>query len=376
MPLIHHFHTSSSQATDKRRLRFCPLCGTPFSEEPLTPFARQHCSACGYTHYLNPAPGTAVLVHAQDGRVLIGRRAQNARYGGSWCLPGGYVEYEESFLATAHREMREETGLDITLQGIASVVSNQLDDCHHTLVIVLIGVVCGGEPAPGDDLVELRWISREEHAHMTYAFHADAEIIDSFFRGNLHILPVQDPQAGPSTSPFSNSTEPGYLHVYTGNGKGKTTAALGLALRAAAAGKKVFIGQFIKGMHYSELDLLPLLPNITVKQYGRRCFIDGPPAPEDYAAAQAGLAELASILRKGAYDMVILDEANIALYFKLFEFAELQKALLARAPHVEVVLTGRYAPQELIDMADLVTEMREVKHYYTKDVEARTGIEK
>nr|WP_321467430.1 cob(I)yrinic acid a,c-diamide adenosyltransferase [uncultured Desulfobulbus sp.] len=168
----------------------------------------------------------------------------------------------------------------------------------------------------------------------------------------------------------------GYIHVYTGNGKGKTTAALGLSLRAAAAGKKVYIGQFIKGMHYSELDLLPTIANITLKQYGRGCFIYTQPTEEDHQAAKDGLAEMAAILRSGAYDLVVLDEANIALYFGLLTFAELKAALLDRAEHVEVVLTGRYAPQELIDMADLVTEMQEIKHYYNKGVEARIGIEK
>lgn len=168
----------------------------------------------------------------------------------------------------------------------------------------------------------------------------------------------------------------GYIHVYTGNGKGKTTAALGLSLRAAAAGKKVYIGQFVKGMHYSELDLLPTIANITLKQYGRGCFIYTQPTEEDYAAARAGLEEMAQILRSGEYDLVILDEVNIALYYGLFSFDDLKKALLQRAKQVEVVLTGRYAPQELIDMADLVTEMREIKHYYTKGIEARTGIEK
>ena len=168
----------------------------------------------------------------------------------------------------------------------------------------------------------------------------------------------------------------GYIHVYTGNGKGKTTAALGLSLRAAAAGKKVYIGQFIKGMHYSELDLLPTIANITLKQYGRGCFIDSEPTEEDYGAARAGLIELAQILRSGEYDMVVLDEANIALYYGLISLEDLQSALLQRAEQVEVVLTGRYAPQELIDMADLVTEMREIKHYYSTGVEARTGIEK
>lgn len=168
----------------------------------------------------------------------------------------------------------------------------------------------------------------------------------------------------------------GYIHVYTGNGKGKTTAALGLSLRAAAAGKKVYIGQFVKGMHYSELDLLPTIANITLKQYGRGCFIYTQPTEEDYAAARAGLEEMAQILRSGEYDLVILDEVNIALYYGLFSFDDLKKALLQRAQQVEVVLTGRYAPQELIDMADLVTEMREIKHYYAQGIEARTGIEK
>jgi cob(I)alamin adenosyltransferase len=168
----------------------------------------------------------------------------------------------------------------------------------------------------------------------------------------------------------------GFIHVYTGNGKGKTTAALGLSVRAAAAGKKVFIGQFVKGMHYSELDLLPAIANITLKQYGRGCFIYTKPTEEDSAAARAGLTELTQILRSGDYDLVVLDEANIALYYGLFSFEELEQALLQRADQVEVVLTGRYAPQKLIDMADLVTEMREIKHYYAKGVEARTGIEK
>ena len=168
----------------------------------------------------------------------------------------------------------------------------------------------------------------------------------------------------------------GYIHVYTGNGKGKTTAALGLALRAAAAGKKVFIGQFVKGMHYSELDLIPQLPGITLKQYGRGCFITREPTPADYDAAAKGFAEIRAILISGEYDVVILDEANIALHYGLIAFDALKEALLQRAEHVEVVITGRYAPQELVDLADLVTEMKEIKHYYQKGIEARVGIEK
>lgn len=168
----------------------------------------------------------------------------------------------------------------------------------------------------------------------------------------------------------------GFIQVYTGDGKGKTTAAFGLALRAAGAGKKVFIGQFVKGMHYSELNIIPNIPNITIKQYGLECFIYNQPSQDDIDAAREGFFEMKGILCSGEYDLVIMDEANIALYYKLFTFEELKHALNARAEHVEVVITGRKAPKELIEMADLVTEMKEIKHYYTKGVQARTGIEK
>lgn len=169
-------------------------------------------------------------------------------------------------------------------------------------------------------------------------------------------------------------SEKGFVHVYTGDGKGKTTAALGLAMRAASAGKKVFIGQFVKGMHYSELDLK--IENIEIKQYGADCFIYKDPTENDIKIARDGLAEMADILKSGKYDVVIMDEACIALYYKLFSFEELWKAVSQRAEHVEVVITGRYAPDILIEKADLVTEMKEIKHYYTKGIQARTGIEK
>ena len=167
-----------------------------------------------------------------------------------------------------------------------------------------------------------------------------------------------------------------FVHVYTGTGKGKTTAALGLSLRAAAAGKKVFIGQFVKGMHYSELDLLPEIKNIEIKQYGKDCFIYKDPTEEDIKIARDGLADAAQRLACGDYQLVVLDEANIALYYNLFSFEELWEAVEKRAEGVEVVITGRKAPKELIEKADLVTEMNEIKHYYTRGVQARTGIEK
>lgn len=167
----------------------------------------------------------------------------------------------------------------------------------------------------------------------------------------------------------------GYIHVYTGNGKGKTTASIGLAVRAALAGKKVYIGQFVKGMEYSELKLEKYLPNIEFHQFGRDCFIYKEPTKEDVMAANNGLSICRNILKQEKYDMVILDELNIALYYKLFSIEDVVDMLNNRKEDIEVIITGRYAPKELIDMADLVTEMVEIKHYYNNGVEARKGIE-
>jgi len=168
----------------------------------------------------------------------------------------------------------------------------------------------------------------------------------------------------------------GYIQVYTGNGKGKTTAALGLALRSYGAGKSIFIGQFIKGKHYSELDAIKNnLKDVELKQYGLDCFIVNEPEGKDVIAAQKGLQEMKEIILSGKYDLVIMDELNVALYYKLFEIDTVLGILKAKPKHVEIVITGRYAPQEIIDIADLVTEMTEIKHYFTKGIEARNGIE-
>lgn len=167
----------------------------------------------------------------------------------------------------------------------------------------------------------------------------------------------------------------GYIHVYTGNGKGKTTAALGLAVRGIGAGKKVYIGQFVKGMRYSEVEVMEKLPNLEIHQLGLDCFIDKEPEQKDIEAAKEGLEICGEILRNGEFDIVILDEITIALYFKLFSVEDVLKIIKGRDPRVEVVLTGRYAPEELIEAADLVTEMKEIKHYYSKGIESREGID-
>ncbi len=169
----------------------------------------------------------------------------------------------------------------------------------------------------------------------------------------------------------------GCVQVYTGDGKGKTTAALGLALRAVGAGLKVYLAQFVKGMHYSELDALARLDDsITVKQYGRDCFIYEQPDEKDIQAARDGLEETRRIMSSGAYDMIILDEANIATYYNLFSVDDLLGFINAKPDGVELVITGRKADERIIERADLVTEMKEIKHYYTKGVQARSGIEK
>ncbi|HDP75175.1 MAG TPA: cob(I)yrinic acid a,c-diamide adenosyltransferase [Bacteroidales bacterium] len=167
----------------------------------------------------------------------------------------------------------------------------------------------------------------------------------------------------------------GYIHLYTGNGKGKTTAAMGLAIRAVGAGKSVFIAQFVKGMYYSELEALKRFTEITLKQYGLDCFIVNKPTQNDIEAAQKGLIEVSRIISENRYNMVILDEVCIALHYHLFGLNEIVNLLNHKPQPMEIVLTGRYAPQELIAMADLVTEMQEIKHYYKRGVKARKGIE-
>ena len=169
----------------------------------------------------------------------------------------------------------------------------------------------------------------------------------------------------------------GYVQIYTGNGKGKTTAALGLALRAAGAGLKVYIGQFIKGRHYSELESLKhLSPYITIKQYGRGFIYNNNPGLEDRVAAQMGLEEALNIVNSGEYHVVILDEINNALKYELISLQDVLQLVRNKPVSVELVLTGRNAPPELVELADLVTEMKDIKHYALSGVHAREGIEK
>lgn len=175
----------------------------------------------------------------------------------------------------------------------------------------------------------------------------------------------------------SRRRAPACVQLYTGDGKGKTTAALGQALRAAGHGLHTYVGQFMKGQPYGELDALRGHPFITIEQYGDvRCIRREEVTPEHIAQARRGLARARDMMLSGRYDLVVLDEVNVSIWFGLLSVEEVLVFLDQRPEHVEVILTGRRAPQELIERADLVTEMREIKHPYQKGLAARDGIER
>ena len=171
----------------------------------------------------------------------------------------------------------------------------------------------------------------------------------------------------------------GQVQVYTGNGKGKTTAALGLALRAVGRGLRVCVVQFIKGgSPYGEhLAAERLAPLLTIHQTGRDCWIFKDKLdPEDISIAGRTLQLARQVLTGGDYDLVILDEINGAAWFGLIGVDDVLALIASRPQQVELVLTGRSADQRVIEAADLVTEMVEVKHYFQAGVQGRTGIEK
>lgn len=170
----------------------------------------------------------------------------------------------------------------------------------------------------------------------------------------------------------------GYVHIYTGNGKGKTTAALGLALRAAGHGMCTYIGQFMKGQAYGEIKALKDNPYITINQFADdQCLIRKEDVNEKHVKqAHEGLQRCREAMLSGQFQLVILDEVNVAIWFGLLQEEQVLEFLEKRPENVELVFTGRYAPECLIERADLVTEMRCVKHYYDQGVSARDGIER
>jgi cob(I)alamin adenosyltransferase len=169
----------------------------------------------------------------------------------------------------------------------------------------------------------------------------------------------------------------GYTQVYTGNGKGKTTAAIGLSIRAAGAGLKTFIAQFIKMGDYSEIKALRRYSDlIHIEQFGLGRFTNGKPSPEDVEAAQKGLEKIKSIMASAAYKIIILEEANVAVKYGMITVDDVVDLIVNKPFETELVITGRGASEQIIAVADLVTEMKPVKHYFQKGVPARIGIEK
>ena len=171
--------------------------------------------------------------------------------------------------------------------------------------------------------------------------------------------------------------ERGCVQVYTGNGKGKTTAALGLAFRAVGRGLRVCVFQFIKGSGvYGEHILAEkMAPLLTIIQSGRPGWVNTKDITEDRRVAQEALEEAKKLLTSGDYDLVILDEINGATGFGLIDVEQVLELIRLKPEKVELVLTGRNAAEQVIEAADLVTEMREIKHYYSAGVPARKGIE-
>lgn len=165
------------------------------------------------------------------------------------------------------------------------------------------------------------------------------------------------------------------IHIYTGEGKGKTTAALGLVLRACGADKKIFIGQFIKGKNYSEVKALKKFCNVELEQFGRGVFIKGKLQSKDIELAKSGWLRIQEIIKSKKYDLVVIDEINVAIDLGLIDCEQVVKFLKKVSKKIEIVLTGRAASECLIEIADLVSEVKEVKHYYKKGIKARRGIE-
>lgn len=170
----------------------------------------------------------------------------------------------------------------------------------------------------------------------------------------------------------------GYFQVYTGNGKGKTTSSLGVALRSIGAGYKVYIGQFMKNGDYSEIKALKSLggDNLKIEQYGHGGELSNKDNEAYIHAAHEGLKKAYSALTSGEYDLVILDETNVAIHCGYLELDDVLSLIDKRPENTELIITGRYAKPEILEKADLVTEMKEIKHYYQQGVPARKGIEK
>lgn len=172
------------------------------------------------------------------------------------------------------------------------------------------------------------------------------------------------------------SLEKGFIHIYTGNGKGKTTAAIGLGIRATGEGLKVYMIQYMKGRRYSESDALKNMKNFTVVQFGRDEFVSKEnPEQIDIDLARKGFEHAKEIIKNGEHDLIILDEINVAVDFKLIPLKDVLKLMDEKPEKVELVLTGRYVHPDMVKQADLVSEILEIKHPYQNGIQSRKGID-
>lgn len=180
-----------------------------------------------------------------------------------------------------------------------------------------------------------------------------------------------------SSESSSKSFDQGLVEIFTGDGKGKTSAALGVALRALGHNLRVHIIFFMKGNYpYSERQILARLPNISFNSFGQNYFVDpNNVKPEEKEQAKKGLDKAHEVIHSGNYDVVILDEINVAVGWKLLEISEVLQLIKNKPKSLELILTGRYADPRLIEVADLVTEMVRVKHPYDRGIKARRGID-
>jgi cob(I)alamin adenosyltransferase len=172
------------------------------------------------------------------------------------------------------------------------------------------------------------------------------------------------------------SLEKGFVHIYTGNGKGKTTTAIGLGIRATGAGLKVYMIQFMKGRRYSEINALESIKDFTVVQFGRDEFVSKEnPEQIDIDLARKGFEHAKEIIKNGEHDLIILDEINVAVDFKLIPLKDVLKLMDEKPEKVELVLTGRYSHPDMVKQADIVSEILEIKHPYQNGIQSRKGID-
>jgi ADP-ribose pyrophosphatase YjhB (NUDIX family) len=185
---VFHAYEKGRAVADSSRFRYCSACAEPLPEtSPEKPHPT--CNECGWTLYRNPAPGVVILI-TEGESVLLGRRGGEGNYApGKWCLPGGYIEFEEDFLTAAIREVQEETGLEVEIISLLSVMSNFLKPGLHTLVVVLKAQITGGTFQPGDDLTELGWYPLSG-PFPEMAFEADRSIIEYFHATGFEGAPV------------------------------------------------------------------------------------------------------------------------------------------------------------------------------------------